>query len=43
MVFLGQARQVVESAVAFNLPEVTATVDEMQAESGDDVEHLGNG
>lgn len=26
-----QARQVVESAVAFNLPEVTATVEEMQA------------
>ena len=28
---LGQARQVVESAVAFNLPGVEATVDEMQA------------
>ena len=28
---LRQARQVVESAVAFNLPEVEATVDEMQA------------
>ena len=28
---LRQARQVVESAVAFNLPAVEATVDEMQA------------
>ena len=27
-----EARQVVESAVAFNLPEVTATVEEMQAQ-----------